>query len=175
MRLPLEVSRLARETMHEVLQFVQIRVKRDGLRDFCLLVQLGRGFESLGPRHGSPQRRPLQENAGIRNGHWARSFQAHVQPESVRQMADHLVRGYFSPAPRTRGTNRLQPGNDFSRIFRMEQSLHARSSGPVAHSYHRFARPDNTLLSLTVSLPVLLCFRESMPATQTTVRRRGAL
>src|SRR6266436_4986664 len=55
MGLPLEVSGLARKAIHELLQFTLIGVKRGGRGAAGFLVQLRSGFESLGPRDGSPQ------------------------------------------------------------------------------------------------------------------------
>jgi hypothetical protein len=126
MRLPLKVSGLAREAVHEVLQVVHIVGEHGGGRAVGLLVQLGRGFVSLGPRDGSPGRRPLQENAGIRNGDGARRFQAHVQPESIGQVTDHLVRGHLPPAARSGGVDGLKAGEEFGFVFGIEECLYGK-------------------------------------------------
>src|SRR5215469_8871471 len=122
---PMKISRVAGEAVEEVSQFRHIALKFARGRALGLLVDLPQCLEALWPRDRCPQAAPLEESTRIREAGRSCGDQPQVEFVSVTQVADHLVRGHFSPAARSGRTNVVEAREDLILVPRMEQGVHA--------------------------------------------------
>src|SRR5579871_5809443 len=121
---PAKIPRDTGEAVDEVSQLCHIAVKITRRRGFVLLIDFPQSFEAFRPRNRHPERTPLQEPARIWKAGRGNDDKSQIEFVSIAKVANHLVRGHFSPAAWAGGTNVLQTREDLIFVERIEQSAH---------------------------------------------------
>jgi hypothetical protein len=156
MRRPAKIPGLPHEVLQQVLQFAHVRRKLHWWSASAgLLVQLWHSFESVWPLHRRPQRGPPQHFARIHSARRRNFLLSHVQPKSVAQMPNHLVRRHFPPQTRAVWPQGINPPRDFLFVFRIPQILH----GQKFYTWSRWAISSVAALRSPIAgtAPVSFC------------------
>ena len=124
---PAKITRRPREALQQALQLALIPHKfHRRSAPASLLVQFRHGLESVRLLHRNPQRNPPQHLARIHSSGRGSFPLVHVQPKSVAQMTNHLVRGHSSPQALAAWPHVLQPTPDFLFVLRVPQVFHGK-------------------------------------------------
>jgi hypothetical protein len=120
----LKVSRLPGEFFNPLAQDLEIFLKLGGRGAIRFLIQFAHRRETVGPGHGSPERNPSHDRAGILRFDWSGRPLPHVKLKSVAQVANHLVGRHFTPFSLATGVDGLESAKDLLFVLRVAKTLH---------------------------------------------------
>lgn len=112
------------ESSYQAFEFgdVTLEINRPG--SSLLLIEFARRLETFWPSDRNPEASPFQEFAGIGEARRSRRDSACIEFEGVVQVADHLVRGHFSPETRGGWRYEFEAGKNLGDLLTIAESLH---------------------------------------------------
>ena len=124
MRSGAELSRRLGEALDQVAELLHIAGEIRGGSAAGLLVELGKGLETVRPGNGRPKGHPFEQQPGSRN--WSRLGRpiAHIEPETIAEMADHVVSGHASPASLAGRLDGFETAQDFGFVGCVAKTFH---------------------------------------------------
>ena len=124
MRASLGIRGLCGEASDRLEQVLHVGVELCRRSSANLLIQLGRGFESVGPGNGNPERGELEKSRRNALRHRGHDPLAKEHAIGIGQMTHHLMRGHLAPSSLAAGRDGLQSANDFFFVAQVSESFH---------------------------------------------------